>query len=114
MYNLRFSRKFHGQLLNLLSVLYSILAKNHVQGSAFSFCLIQEKGTTLALKHYKGNMDQKNHDRWIQEVLIMKTLKHPNVVRAFDVPEQLKVHSSNLPVLAMEYCSGGDLRTVSV
>ncbi|XP_071829442.1 inhibitor of nuclear factor kappa-B kinase subunit beta-like [Apostichopus japonicus] len=72
----------------------------------------KEKGTTLALKHYKGNMDQKNHDRWIQEVLIMKTLKHPNVVRAFDVPEQLKVHSSNLPVLAMEYCSGGDLRTV--
>nr|QKE45424.1 inhibitor of nuclear factor kappa B kinase subunit beta [Holothuria leucospilota] len=66
----------------------------------------------LALKHYKGSMDQKNAERWVKEVNIMKTLKHPNIVRAFEVPEQLQDSSNQLPVLAMEYCEGGDLRRV--
>lgn len=43
----------------------------------------------------------------------MKTLKHPNVIRAFEVPVELNDPKSKLPVLAMEYCSGGDLRAVS-
>lgn len=40
-------------------------------------------------------------------------LKHINVVQARDVPEELMSISINdLPLLAMEYCSRGDLRKV--
>lgn len=40
-------------------------------------------------------------------------LKHGNVVQAREVPEELTSISINdLPLLAMEYCSKGDLRKV--
>lgn len=40
-------------------------------------------------------------------------LKHGNVVQAREVPEELTSISLNdLPLLAMEYCSRGDLRKV--
>lgn len=40
-------------------------------------------------------------------------LKHMNVVQAREVPEELMSISINdLPLLAMEYCSRGDLRKV--
>lgn len=36
-----------------------------------------------------------------------------NVVAARDVPEELqKLATNDLPLLAMEYCQGGDLRKV--
>lgn len=41
-------------------------------------------------------------------------LNHINVVTARDVPEEMKLIALNdLPLLAMEYCSRGDLRKVS-
>ena len=41
----------------------------------------------------------------------MKRLNHPNVVAARDVPEGMqKLAPNDLPLLAMEYCQGGDLR----
>ncbi|ETE66684.1 Inhibitor of nuclear factor kappa-B kinase subunit beta [Ophiophagus hannah] len=41
----------------------------------------------------------------------MKRLNHPNVVAARDVPEGMQnVAPNDLPLLAMEYCQGGDLR----
>uniref|UniRef100_A0A8C9TEM9 IkappaB kinase n=1 Tax=Scleropages formosus TaxID=113540 RepID=A0A8C9TEM9_SCLFO len=53
----------------------------------------------------------KNRERWCLEIKIMKRLNHENVVAGRDVPEELKNQGSNdLPLLAMEYCQGGDLR----
>ncbi|XP_047679073.1 inhibitor of nuclear factor kappa-B kinase subunit beta isoform X2 [Tachysurus fulvidraco] len=41
----------------------------------------------------------------------MKRLNHVNVVAAREVPEELqKLATNDLPLLAMEYCQGGDLR----
>lgn len=40
-------------------------------------------------------------------------LNHPNVVAARDVPEGMQnLAPTDLPLLAMEYCQGGDLRKV--
>lgn len=44
----------------------------------------------------------------------MKRLDHPNVIAVRDVPPPLDVGKELLPLLAMEYCSGGDLRKVGV
>lgn len=42
-----------------------------------------------------------------------RRLNHMNVVAARDVPEELqKLATNDLPLLAMEYCQGGDLRKV--
>ena len=43
----------------------------------------------------------------------MKRLNHPNLVSAKDVPPPLDVADDELPLLAMEFCSGGDLRKVN-
>ncbi|XP_044276151.1 inhibitor of nuclear factor kappa-B kinase subunit alpha [Varanus komodoensis] len=40
----------------------------------------------------------------------MKKLDHPNVVKAFEVPKELDFLVNNVPLLAMQYCSRGDLR----
>lgn len=40
-------------------------------------------------------------------------LNHPNVVRACEVPEEMNFLVNDVPLLAMEYCSGGDLRKVT-
>lgn len=45
--------------------------------------------------------------------LSSRRLNHMNVVAARDVPEELqKLATNDLPLLAMEYCQGGDLRKV--
>uniref|UniRef100_A0A8C4KAN3 Inhibitor of nuclear factor kappa-B kinase subunit alpha n=1 Tax=Dromaius novaehollandiae TaxID=8790 RepID=A0A8C4KAN3_DRONO len=44
------------------------------------------------------------------EIDIMKKLNHPNVVKACEVPEEMNFLVNDVPLLAMEYCSGGDLR----
>lgn len=44
---------------------------------------------------------------------LLPRLNHPNVVAARDVPEGMQNLAPNdLPLLAMEYCQGGDLRKV--
>ena len=60
-------------------------------------------------------MDLNAHNKklWRQEVDIMKRLDHTNLVSAKDVPAPLDVSDDELPLLAMEFCSGGDLRKVS-
>ncbi|XP_075697963.1 inhibitor of nuclear factor kappa-B kinase subunit alpha isoform X2 [Rhinoderma darwinii] len=40
----------------------------------------------------------------------MKRLNHPNVVKACEVPPEMDFMVNSVPHLAMEYCSGGDLR----
>ena len=42
----------------------------------------------------------------------MKSLEHPNIVAAMGVPVSIDVQDGELPLLAMEFCSGGDLRKV--
>ncbi|XP_042648451.1 inhibitor of nuclear factor kappa-B kinase subunit alpha isoform X2 [Tyto alba] len=43
-------------------------------------------------------------------VCVFSRLNHPNVVRACEVPEEMNFLVNDVPLLAMEYCSGGDLR----
>ncbi|KAI1304903.1 Inhibitor of nuclear factor kappa-B kinase subunit beta [Halotydeus destructor] len=59
-----------------------------------------------------GAVSRQQRERWKQEVEIMHRLNHPNVVKAIKVPKCLENADSDLPVLGMEYCSGGDLRKV--
>lgn len=48
---------------------------------------------------------------WMREVHVMRRLRHPNVVRALDVPSDVvKQVNSSLPLLAMEFCDGGNVR----
>lgn len=42
----------------------------------------------------------------------MKKLNHLNIVKAVNLPQELNTLASS-PILAMEYCSLGDLRQVS-
>lgn len=48
--------------------------------------------------------------------LFSRRLEHVNVVAAREVPEGMQklVPTNDLPLLAMEYCQGGDLRKVKV
>lgn len=43
----------------------------------------------------------------------MHRLSHPNMVRAVPLPDELQCLTSDMPLLCMEFCSGGDLRQVS-
>lgn len=72
-----------------------------------------ESGTKIAVKLCRLELNSKNKDRWSREIQIMKKLNHGNVVQARDVPEELSsIALNDLPLLAMEYCSKGDLRKV--
>uniref|UniRef100_A0A8C4GFT2 Inhibitor of nuclear factor kappa-B kinase subunit alpha n=1 Tax=Dicentrarchus labrax TaxID=13489 RepID=A0A8C4GFT2_DICLA len=75
--------------------------------------LYQHHETTekLAVKMCRLELTPRNKDRWGREIQIMKKLNHINVVTARDVPEDiLSIALNDLPLLAMEYCSRGDLR----
>uniref|UniRef100_A0A8C5FX82 Inhibitor of nuclear factor kappa-B kinase subunit alpha n=1 Tax=Gadus morhua TaxID=8049 RepID=A0A8C5FX82_GADMO len=68
-------------------------------------------GDKIALKLCRLELNQKNKDRWSREIQIMKKLSHVNVVEAREVPLELSsIGLNDLPLLAMEYCSKGDLR----
>uniref|UniRef100_A0A3P8WPK3 Inhibitor of nuclear factor kappa-B kinase subunit alpha n=1 Tax=Cynoglossus semilaevis TaxID=244447 RepID=A0A3P8WPK3_CYNSE len=67
----------------------------------------------LAVKMCRLELTERNKDRWSREIQIMKKLNHINVVTARDVPEEIAhIALNDLPLLAMEYCSRGDLRKV--
>ncbi|KAK7507653.1 hypothetical protein BaRGS_00001588 [Batillaria attramentaria] len=72
----------------------------------------EETGEQIALKRCRvqNEMTPKHRQRWQMEVDIMKRLNHDNVVVALDVPAELQVSRDELPLLAMEYCTRGDLR----
>jgi len=51
--------------------------------------------------------------QWTKECELMLTLSHPNIVRAFDVPADIRqLAATDFSLLAMEYCPDGDLRKV--
>ncbi|KAL0964168.1 hypothetical protein UPYG_G00320140 [Umbra pygmaea] len=67
----------------------------------------------IAVKMCRLELNSKSRERWSREIQIMKKLSHDNVVRARDVPEEIQrcsIAVNDLPLLAMEYCSRGDLR----
>ncbi|XDV49636.1 hypothetical protein PO909_018848 [Leuciscus waleckii] len=71
----------------------------------------KESSVQIAIKQCRQELSAKNKGRWSLEIQIMKRLNHMNVVAARDVPEELqKLATNDLPLLAMEYCQGGDLR----
>ncbi|XP_021363754.1 inhibitor of nuclear factor kappa-B kinase subunit alpha-like [Mizuhopecten yessoensis] len=74
----------------------------------------EETNEAVAIKRCRvqNEMTDKHRQRWSLEVDIMKRLDHPNVISAREVPPALDVKENELPLLAMEYCSGGDLRKV--
>uniref|UniRef100_A0A8C8MCS9 Inhibitor of nuclear factor kappa-B kinase subunit alpha n=1 Tax=Oncorhynchus tshawytscha TaxID=74940 RepID=A0A8C8MCS9_ONCTS len=70
-----------------------------------------ETSEKIAVKLCRLELNSKNRERWSREIQIMKKLSHDNVVRAREVPEEMSFIALNdLPLLAMEYCSRGDLR----
>lgn len=71
----------------------------------------KESSVQIAIKQCRQELSAKNKGRWSLEIQIMKRLNHMNVVAAREVPEELqKLATNDLPLLAMEYCQGGDLR----
>ncbi|XP_045212416.2 inhibitor of nuclear factor kappa-B kinase subunit alpha-like [Mercenaria mercenaria] len=74
----------------------------------------EETGEKIALKkcRLQNEMTDKHKQRWQLEVQIMQRLEHDNVISAMNVPTVLDVKPTELPLLAMEYCSGGDLRRI--
>ncbi|XP_072564804.1 inhibitor of nuclear factor kappa-B kinase subunit beta-like, partial [Paramormyrops kingsleyae] len=71
----------------------------------------KDTGEQIAIKQCRQELSAKNRERWCLEIKIMKRLNHENVVAGRDVPEELQKQGPNdLPLLAMEYCQGGDLR----
>ncbi|XP_060588083.1 inhibitor of nuclear factor kappa-B kinase subunit alpha-like [Ruditapes philippinarum] len=74
----------------------------------------EETDEKIALKRCRlqNEMTEKHKQRWILEIQIMQKLQHENVISAMDVPTILDVMPNELPLLAMEYCSGGDLRRI--
>ncbi|XP_041922067.1 inhibitor of nuclear factor kappa-B kinase subunit alpha [Alosa sapidissima] len=72
-----------------------------------------EGNDKIAVKLCRLELNAKNKDRWSREIQIMKKLNHLNVVTAREVPEEMKhIALNDLPLLAMEYCSKGDLRKI--
>uniref|UniRef100_A0A7N6B7B7 IkappaB kinase n=1 Tax=Anabas testudineus TaxID=64144 RepID=A0A7N6B7B7_ANATE len=72
----------------------------------------KETEEQIAIKQCRQELSERNRERWCLEIQIMKRLNHVNVVAAREVPEgmQKTVATNDLPLLAMEYCQGGDLR----
>lgn len=74
----------------------------------------QNKDTNeqIAIKQCRQELSERNKERWCLEIQIMKRLDHVNVVAAREVPEGMHklVATNDMPLLALEYCQGGDLR----
>uniref|UniRef100_A0AAQ5ZF43 IkappaB kinase n=1 Tax=Amphiprion ocellaris TaxID=80972 RepID=A0AAQ5ZF43_AMPOC len=60
----------------------------------------------------RQELSERNKERWCLEIQIMRRLDHINVVAAREVPEGMEklMATNDLPLLALEYCQGGDLR----
>ncbi|KAL4239867.1 hypothetical protein ACF0H5_000667 [Mactra antiquata] len=74
----------------------------------------EETGDKIAIKRCRleKEMTEKHRERWQLEVEIMGRLDHENIISAMQVPPHIDVSRDQLPLLAMEYCSEGDLRKV--
>ncbi|CAG5043647.1 unnamed protein product [Parnassius apollo] len=73
----------------------------------------------LAIKTCKwgSELTAKHKERWTKEVEMLQCCNNPNIVGTKKLPPEFilgleKANPSRLPILCMEYCSGGDLRQV--
>uniref|UniRef100_A0A8C5ERC8 IkappaB kinase n=1 Tax=Gouania willdenowi TaxID=441366 RepID=A0A8C5ERC8_GOUWI len=68
----------------------------------------------IAIKQCHQELSDRNKERWCVEIEIIRRLNHVNVVAAREVPDGMfnLLATNDLPLLAMEYCQGGDLRKV--
>ncbi|CAH2230109.1 jg19583 [Pararge aegeria aegeria] len=73
----------------------------------------------LAIKTCKwgDELTTKHRERWTKEVEMLQHCNHPNIVGTIELPPEFltgleRANPSKLPILCMEYCSGGDLRQV--
>ena len=76
---------------------------------------IHKSGKKLAIKICKrevAQLKEAQRKRWINEVQIMKRLKHPNIVKGLNLPFKHPDDKVDLPLLCMEFCRKGDLRKV--
>ncbi|CAH0726719.1 unnamed protein product, partial [Brenthis ino] len=71
----------------------------------------------LAIKTCKwsNELTAKHRERWTKEVEMLQTCNHPSIVGTKELPPEFltglaRANPSRLPILCMEYCSGGDLR----
>uniref|UniRef100_A0A673ALL5 IkappaB kinase n=1 Tax=Sphaeramia orbicularis TaxID=375764 RepID=A0A673ALL5_9TELE len=66
----------------------------------------------IAIKQCRQELSERNKERWCLEIQIMRRLNHVSVVAAREVPAGMHklLANNDLPLLAMEYCQGGDLR----
>lgn len=67
----------------------------------------------LSLEHKTWLLLSHSPKESFHAALCVLRLNHPNVVRACEVPEEMNFLVNDVPLLAMEYCSGGDLRKVT-
>lgn len=81
-------------------------------GSFGEVMLYQHSGTSqcIALKKCKVVLQNDLLRRWKDEVKFMRDLNHTNIVQGLMVPAELEAKPTELPRLAMEFCSKGDLR----
>lgn len=73
----------------------------------------------LAIKTCKwgDELTSKHKERWTKEVEMLESCRHPNIVGTKELPPEFviglqRANPSGLPILCMEYCSGGDLRQI--
>lgn len=71
----------------------------------------------LAIKTCKwgDELTEKHKERWTKEVEMLQSCRNPNIVGTKELPPEFvsglkRANPSGLPILCMEYCSGGDLR----
>ncbi|XP_075976747.1 inhibitor of nuclear factor kappa B kinase subunit beta [Anticarsia gemmatalis] len=91
------------------------------KGSFGTVVLWKHKRTDekLAIKtcQWGDEMTEKHRERWTKEVEMLQNCKNPNIVGTKELPPEFitgleRANPSRLPILCMEYCSGGDLRQV--
>ncbi|CAD0197647.1 unnamed protein product [Chrysodeixis includens] len=91
------------------------------KGSFGTVVLWKHKRTDekLAIKtcQWGDELSDKHRERWTKEVEMLQNCRNPNIVGTKDLPPEFisglqRANPSGLPILCMEYCSGGDLRQV--
>lgn len=86
--------------------------------SVFISCNVYHGGCVVEiLEMYQFTLDNPTHCVTLLSAHVCShRLDHVNVVAAREVPEGMQklVATNDLPLLAMEYCQGGDLRKVRV
>lgn len=91
------------------------------KGSFGTVVLWKHKRTDekLAIKtcQWGDELTEKHRERWTKEVEMLQNCRNPNIVSTKDLPPEFvtgleRANPSRLPILCMEYCSGGDLRQV--